>query len=290
MKKYLAVVLLSIFVAQSYAQSEPNFIGEVLACIDGKQTILLPKEKVNGLEGLTLMFVNFGYSNSELYINNPTSLAEFDVEDNLTFIVKSVNQNLDPQAYLKIIRLGCPKNDNRRVYSSTVTNIYHGALVNVRETNFIQPLVSFIAEKYGESSYLVKTEKLIPGQYAIVTASPNNIKEVSDIFATFGLIKNLNAKRYFMANKHNEELLRQTLDKTINYLLEHKMRPIKGGDHEGGFGAPTFDIFSETYINYYEYVDLYGRDFRNKLIEEYRIARKTLRKSKKMYRKSMTSK
>lgn len=278
MKKYLAVVLLSIFVAQSYAQNEPNFIGEVLACIDGKQTILLPKEKVNGLEGLALMFVNFGYAHSELYINNPVSTAEFDAEESLSFIVKSVNQDLDPQAYLKIIRLGCPKTGNRRVYGSAVTNAYDEVLLNVRETNLIQHLVEFSAEKYGESSYLVKTEKLVPGQYAIVTASPNNIKEVSDIFATFGLIKNLNAKRDFIANKHKEEVRRATLDITITYLIEHKMRPLKGRDYEGGFGAATFDIFSETYINYYEYIDFYGQEFRNKLLEEYKSAKTRMRK------------
>lgn len=284
MKKFFFTVLLSIIFAPLYAQQEPEFIGEVLVFgAKGKGAILLPKESVNGLKANALSFSSFGQISQKATINGGASKAQFDIEDKLQFIVRSANQDLDPVAYLKIIYMPRKKGQIERIFSSSeafVVNI--GFATSYNETTH-QNQVSFTAKRFGENSYLVEIQNPLPGEYAFVTANPHNLNEISTIFATFGLKRNLNAYDEFLANRHDRKFVANFLDNVINYLIENKKRADR---YEEMY---FYDIFSNEYIHHLAFEELYGVGSHSYMLTEYNKAKKLAKERAKREQKSNKS-
>lgn len=281
MKRRLFLVLLSLLFTPLYAQQEPEFIGEVLAFgAKGKDAVLLPKEHVSGLKANALSFSSFGYISQKATIKGAASEAQFDIEDKLQFIVRSVNQDLDPAAYIKVIYMKRKNDQNERIFSSSeafVINI--GFASNYNETTH-QNQVSFTAKRFGENSYLVEIQNPLLGEYAFVTANPHNLNEISTIFATFGLSKNLNARNNFIANRHDPKFVADFLNNVINYLIKNKKRA-------DAYGQMYFyDIFSNEYIHYLSFDELYGAGAHAYMLTEYPKAKKLAKERAKVEREN----
>lgn len=284
MKKFIFTVILSLIFAPLYAQQEPEFIGEVLAYNTKTQkSVLLSKERVTGLKNKQLIFASFGIATQQLTINGFASDSQFDFDDKLQFIVRSINQDLDPAAYIKVIYLKQQYYKDRRIFSSSLSTAYNIGPYTNETTSESTTLVPFTAKRFGNNSYLVEIPKPIAGEYAIVTANPHNLNEISTIFATFGLFKNYNSYNEVVANQNNPEYIKKLMDDSIEYLIEHKQSP------ERSEGALVFDIISKSYIQYSKFISLYGGGAHTYLTSKYPKAYKQAKAERKAQKKSATN-
>ena len=292
MKRIFLIVAILFLSTPLYAQKEPEFIGEVIAIgAKNAEDVLLSKEmavsKVSSSVNVCDFFCVLGTSSSRALfeLNGGFSATQFDVEDPLKFIVRSVDNNLDPMAYVKIIRMQSDKLKRSTIttQSSSMyvsTSSYANASGTTTTNN--SSLVPFSAKKYGANSYLITIESQEPGEYVVATANPNDINKLSLVFSTFGLQRGYHARLEFLKNKDNPEYVQLVFDKLMNYLIENNLRPEL---FTYSTGSRLFDIFSLTYVDSVDFENCFGCDFCCKLLREYPAAKKEARRKAKAERK-----
>ena len=123
--------------------------------------------------------VGIGSVKSKLQIDGCCSDTKLKASDNLQFIVRSVDNNTDPMAIVKIFRFDSSKK-YRRAEVSSQNN--WGTV----KTNKLQYL-NFTAKKYGTSSYLITLKDKPAGEYGITITNPNALDEKSTIVSTFSI-------------------------------------------------------------------------------------------------------
>lgn len=282
MKRLFYLIVFTVLSFSVKAQQEPEFIGEVVAVnLSDNTSKLLPKEMLSEKINVSFswFFTGSAFLTKQIELFYPNSVAQYDVTDKLQFIIRSVDNNLDPQAYVRIIRL--VTKDDKRVSVSSITSGYVTEFSASYETQMVtSSFVDFTAKKYGLSSYLVEVSRPAVGEYAIAVANPHNINEHTIFLSSFGVQKGLKARAKFIANKHNPNYVADVLSRTIDFLLVNKMKPQRGSDPK--YALPyVFDIFSEKYVDRYTFDDCFGAKFREDLITGYNIAKKNARKLKR---------
>ena len=281
MKRLCYLIVFAVFSLSVTAQHEPEFIGEVVVVnLSNSELSLLPKEMPAKRTNFSFSWLLTGsaYLTKQIELFNPNSVAQFDISDKLQFIIRSVNNNLDPKAYVRIIRF--VTNDDKRTSVSSFTSGYVNQFGGSYESQEISTFVSFTAEKYGLNSYLITLDTPTVGEYAIAVANPHNINEKSLILSSFGLQKGLKARVEFLANKNNPDYVNAVLGRALDFLLVHRMKPQGGSDPK--YALPyVFDIFSEKYVDCYTFDDCFGAKFRQELIDGYKVARKNASKLKR---------
>lgn len=186
MKKLLNVAVTAmtlLWSANTFAQTvqEPEFIGECMVLKSDNTTQLLQKHTTQMRSAMNagMVLVGIGSVKSKLQIDGCCSATKLKVSDNIQFIIRSVDNNTDPMAIVKIFRFDSSKK-YRRAEVSSENN--WGTV----KTNKLQYL-NFSGKKYGNNSYLITLKDRVPGEYGITITNPNALDEKSTIVSTFSI-------------------------------------------------------------------------------------------------------
>lgn len=189
MKKclFLAVFALGVFVTYAQTIPEPEFIGEAyLVNLDNPMYRKLPKER--GIVRATNFMGNF----TKRIILSEGSPLQISDRINIGVIIRVADNTYDPTSMFQVFKL--PVNGyNQRVIE--LSRVSAGSYLAVGEGN-VKSYVDFTAEKYGESSYLLRFP-ISEGHYGIITG---DIDEEKLLITTFDV--------YDAAKKEREERAR----------------------------------------------------------------------------------
>lgn len=179
MKKLFATLCFLVAVAYGKAQDtgsatyEPEFIGETnLLCISGTDTLALPLEKKSGKikskAAASLYLTGIGSVKTRIHVEGKTStcIAKPDCEYRL--IVKSSNNDQDPNSFIQLVKFEIKKNERRCEIGQV--NTFRGSSAGTEQ------LVDYKAKRYGESSYLLSFEPT-PGEYGVFMSNPDSRDE-----------------------------------------------------------------------------------------------------------------
>lgn len=189
MKKRLFLAVFALGVFATYAQTipEPEFIGEAyLVNLDNPMYRKLPKER--GIVRATNFMGNF----TKRIILSEGSPLQISDRINIGVIIKMDNNSYDPVSVFQVFKL--PINGYRQRVIE-LSRISTGSYLAVGEGN-VKSYVDFTAEKYGESSYLLRFP-ISEGHYGIITG---DIDEEKLLITTFDV--------YDAAKKEREERAR----------------------------------------------------------------------------------
>ena len=150
--------------AKCYGQSkaiEPTYIGEALYVDDTQMRILsVERRKVRKRKKANAEFWLLGNTRkSIIYVRDSTSSVEIPQSDSTRFIIKVPEAEVDPQNQILIFRLNQSHKGDYRYISTDWSGDVDPEKMDV---------VDYVAEPYGEKSYLVTIRHRIPkGEYAI---------------------------------------------------------------------------------------------------------------------------
>ncbi len=177
MKKIILIIATMAAILQAEAQNipEPQFIGEVIMVnLDNGWHKKLPKER-----GILRVADFMGSQTKRIVLDTDKSPIEIADTTKCALIVRAENNLYDPISIVQVFKF--ERNiDGHRVTElgrSSSNNFYSQAEGN----NKIY--IEFEAEKYGESSYLLKIP-VTAGQYGVITG---NLDEGNLIIATFDI-------------------------------------------------------------------------------------------------------
>ena len=190
MRKIVLLLLCAFTWLVGFTQTipEPEFIGEAyLVNLDNPMYRKLPKER--GIVRATNFMGNF----TKRIILSEGSPLQISDRINVGVIIRVVDNAYDPTSMFQVFKL--PKNGyNQRVIELSRANV--GSYLAMGEDN-VKNYVKFTAEKYGESSYLLRFP-ISEGHYGIITG---DIDEDKLLITTFDV--------YDTAKKEREEYNRK---------------------------------------------------------------------------------
>lgn len=184
MKKiFTSLFVLSIFAFNVNAQdiAEPDFIGEVVLVKSDNSAIPLEKQLSTnrGVASTGLILTGIGKVRSQLQIDGCCAKIQVSSNEDLSFIIKGIDNKTDPMSIVKIFKFE-EKKKYRRAEVASVSSFGSAKSNNL-------DYVSFTGKKYGESSYLLKVSALQPGQYGITISNPNAVDEKQTVISTFAV-------------------------------------------------------------------------------------------------------
>lgn len=188
MKKLLLCTLgmlclsLQTFAQNSVDAEEPDFIGETVIVNEDGTTTPLEKQMVTitarANAGMYLGGIG-GKVRQRVEIPGCCSSVRIKSGNNSQFIVRAVDNQSDPLAVITFFKMESTKKIRRAEIASTST-------FGVSKSGTLD-YVSFQGKKYKESSYLLKTAPLEPGEYGITVSNPNSKDEKNIVVATFAV-------------------------------------------------------------------------------------------------------
>lgn len=174
MKIFIILATLLISVSASFAQEipEPQFYGEAfLVNLDRPMYRKLPKER-----GIVRATSFMGHTTKRIVLGAGSTLM---IPDNINIgiIIKVANNSYDPMSMIQVFRFDVNASNQRvtELSSADIGRNYAMGQANLKK------YVNFTAEKYGESSYLLRFS-VSEGHYGIITG---DIDENNIIIATF---------------------------------------------------------------------------------------------------------
>ena len=168
--------------------------------------------------------------------------------------------------------------DKREYIFATATSFTSSVYSKQTVEHNTNGLIEFTAKKYGQHSYILELINPQVGEYVIITADPNNIKESSNNISTFGI------KRYyneFVANRHNPQYIKQLLDRTIKFLIDNNLKPTRPYYGSTTEACDAYCLLSDQYIDYTKFLDIYGNQAYFYIIDKYQEVLKMERKKKR---------
>lgn len=169
MKRLLfSLVASAVALGSAHAQkmTEPEYVGQVnYVGTDSTVTLLEVentemKTKSNGLGFVPVAGMFLSKGQSYLVIKGAKSKTKLS-GDNVTLIARVKENDEDPKSKIGIIKFE-PKKKERRYLMAEA-----GLLSMKNKTAYSD--FKFDAKKFGKASYLIKVEKLEPGEYGIIT-------------------------------------------------------------------------------------------------------------------------
>lgn len=232
MRKLVLILVAMMGFSTIYAQdiAEPEFIGEAkIVTSDGREVYLpvehaMTKTRANA----ALYLFGMGKITSDFYLEGSISSARITDSDDFYILIRAENNQLSPAAYIKIFRFDI-KHGSREVEIGS-TGSFSGASYN--NINYIP----FTAKKYGESSYIVKINNIVTGEYGIKFATENNI------ISTFGVSGSV-----------------EKINEYVSYMIENNIR-VENYDMD-----TLYDVPSKEYIPKSAMVQIYGKEFVSQL-------------------------
>lgn len=185
MKKLLVTLICGFFVSCAVAQTheipEPQFVGDVIAILPDSSTLKLEKQSIT-LEtraNAALYLFSVGKIKTKIVIENAHATSRFNSNDEIRFIVKSVDNESDPNTFIKIFQFDVKK--HKRLAELESSGTFSGVKSGQLE------LLDFAAEKYGKQSYLITLLTKPAGEYGIIINNPNTRDEKSTVVSTFAI-------------------------------------------------------------------------------------------------------
>lgn len=180
--KFLFFLLLCLIPFMSHSQSfEPKWVGEVAVLSIGSDTISTPTEKANvqikTSASAGRLLVGIGNVRSKVTIKGGQSTTQVSSTEPIYLIVKCKDNETDPTSFIQVIKFEEKKKERKAELAS------QNWLGNVSEGNMT--LVPYVADTYGESSYLLKIEP-IEGEFGVRVLNPNETDERVALFYCFG--------------------------------------------------------------------------------------------------------
>lgn len=158
---------------------EPEFVGHVLAILPGDKTKPVAQESLSPRHRSSTGATLFGIGRthiSEMVLNSPKAAMRFNPREGVAFIVKVIDNQMDPMSELSIFRFKTTKKLRLAEYSSEGT-------FGDRQSNTLE-YQPFTARKFGANSYLVVLENPQPGEYGITVNAIGSLN-----VSTFGIDK-----------------------------------------------------------------------------------------------------
>lgn len=168
MKKFGIGLLMLAITNCAFAQriTEPEYIGQVnYVGTDSTVTLLEVentemKAKGNGLGFIPVAGMFLSKGQSLLCIKGTKSKTSLK-GNNITLIARVKDNNEDPKSKIGIIKFE-PKKKERRYLMAEV------GLLAIKTKSAYSDF-KFETKKFGEASYVIKVEKLEPGEYGVLT-------------------------------------------------------------------------------------------------------------------------
>ncbi len=166
------LVLVSATLAQGVfgeiTVAEPEYVGDIVAVIDGSAT---PLEKQRASNRARAGAIRARAANEVQGVRSPVRLSG----QPLQFVVRHETNSVNPQQIISVFQLNT--NDRR-----DVRLIETGSVGAFTARSMDIDYLPFTSERYGESSYLMTLQgPLEPGEYAIT------IEGSRDVFNMFGV-------------------------------------------------------------------------------------------------------
>lgn len=183
-KRFLFFTFVFMICINAFCQiNEPTFIGEVHA-LEGNTTIPLEKQRasIETKAGASMYIVGMGKISSKITIDGGNSSIRLEKGKELTFIVKARDNNIDPLATVNFFKF-IPSSSRKASRYAEVSSV--GTFSGVKSNNF--EFIDFIAEKYGESSYMIHVPALDLGEYGIIVNDPSMTGSKITIISCFGI-------------------------------------------------------------------------------------------------------
>lgn len=177
MKRFILICAALATFLQAEAQNiaEPQFIGEaIITNLNNGWYKKLPKER-----GILRVAAYLGSKTKRIVMQNDKSPMELADTISCALIVRAENNQYDPISVVQVFKF------ERNVDGHRVTELGRSSssdFYSQGESNN-KIYIEFEAEKYGESSYLLKFP-VTAGQYGVITG---NIDENNLIIATFDI-------------------------------------------------------------------------------------------------------
>jgi hypothetical protein len=177
----LFVVALFSFNMNAQEIAEPEFIGEVILIKSDKSSTPLEKTISQGRSAAStgLILTGIGKLRSQLQIDGCCANTKIKSNEEVSFIIKGVDNATDPLSIVKIFKFEQKKKYRRAEVASV------NSFGSARNNNL--SYVSFTGKKYGTSSYLLKVSSLQPGEYGITISNPNALDEKQTVVSTFAV-------------------------------------------------------------------------------------------------------
>lgn len=160
MKKFVSIILMSMFTMFSFAQTEPDFELEpyVFNSVDSTFETPLPCESayIKAKAGASMFLTGMGKVKSYYYINGIKSSLEIDKTSNNIIINTG---GTSPQQCLSIIKLELLQSKRRWKVGETGT--FTGSSMN-EDTSVIMKY-----KRYGNNSIIINLSKLEAGEYCL---------------------------------------------------------------------------------------------------------------------------
>lgn len=173
---FLAIGFLFSIAAQAQQKSkieEPQYIF-VFHYLDsvGK---LLPLEKQTPKGKTKVSMMGYGGASSGYEFTGGISSVRFKAGEPIEFIVRGLSADVDPTDMIAIVPLKSKK-DKR-----SITLVKVGSMgMSAKTKDAFEQSFSFTANRYGENSLKITPEKLVPGEYAVVS-------RISQYYFLFGV-------------------------------------------------------------------------------------------------------
>lgn len=182
---YKLIPFLSLILFLSYSfplfaqENEPDFIGEAYLLNEQGTCKQLDKEVAAYTQGMSWKANSWSALSLEIAGGKAqTRIAQKRV---INLIVKAADNNSDPLSIITIYRFRAKKKKRITVLSEDNS----GTLMKSRTHTKNQ--LSFVGKKYGNSSYLLTINNIVPGEYGIKVVNPNNVDEKNAIISCFGI-------------------------------------------------------------------------------------------------------
>lgn len=179
----LLFALLLFSVSHAYTNEngiEPDFIGEVVALKEDGSHFLLEKQVPNyrSNHSVSSIAVGIGKHRTRIRVDNCCSKSELMKNEDFKLIIKAVDNLSDPMSIIQVIKFNSKRKFREAIVSTANT---FGTRKSTLE------VVSFQAEKYGESSYLLTLNEIPKGEYGVIITNPNNLDERITVVSTFSI-------------------------------------------------------------------------------------------------------
>lgn len=165
--------------SQTSAIEEPEYVGESVYVAADNATTPLEKQtvKIQTKAGASVYLTGIGKTRSKMVIQGNSSSVKLKANAPLTFIVKSFDNKSDPLAIVSIVKFETTNKARKAEIGSLGT--FSGASTNNLD------YIKYTSKKFKDSSYELKIEGLIAGEYGIIVKNPNALADNNTIVACF---------------------------------------------------------------------------------------------------------
>jgi hypothetical protein len=155
-------VLLATTSAQAQRQGQvPEYVGQANAVVDGAS---IPLERQNPQTDVKIRAFGFGGAKARNAVNGEQSPVRFRRGQNIAFIVRVPNQEIDPLSMIRILPVKARKGQRQ-------LEMITGSMSGSRD-RFNERAIAIEAQRYGRNAFRVSTaQPLEKGEYALVAGS-----------------------------------------------------------------------------------------------------------------------